>query len=137
MKDTPEYRSWRSMKTRCLNPKDAFYARYGGRGVKICQEWIDSFEAFYADVGPRPAGTTLDRIKNSEHYAPGNVRWATAHEQQRNRSSNHLLTFRGKTMPLVSWAELIGINRHTLKTRLTKLGWSVKRALTAPLRGAA
>jgi hypothetical protein len=80
------YHSWRAMKARCLNPNDPFYGSYGGAGISIHQSWIASFESFLADVGKRPEGTSLDRFPDpAGNYEPGNVRWATASEQRRNR----------------------------------------------------
>ena len=85
-KSTPEYRAWRSMKTRCLVPTSRSYPGYGGRGIKVCQRWVESFDAFLADVGSRPsADLSLDRIDNDGDYEPGNVRWATRSQQQRNK----------------------------------------------------
>lgn len=79
---SPEYSSWQMMKQRCLNPKATGYARYGGAGITIWPEWITSFSAFYAHVGPRPEGTSLDRYPDKNgNYEPGNVRWATRREQ--------------------------------------------------------
>ena len=83
---TPEYYAWASMKQRCLNPKYHHFENWGGRGIRICQRWIDSFEAFFADVGPKPSpDSVLDRIDNDKHYEPGNVRWATAMISGNNR----------------------------------------------------
>ena len=73
------------MKSRCLNPRQADYPSYGGRGITVCERWLHSFEAFLADVGPRPAGMSLDRINVNGNYEPGNVRWATAREQRANQ----------------------------------------------------
>jgi hypothetical protein len=84
---TPEYRSWRAMKSRCTNPRHPRYARYGGRGVRIAPPWLDCFECFARDVGPRPPGTTLDRIDVDGNYEPGNVRWASPAVQARNRAA--------------------------------------------------
>lgn len=79
------HRSWVSLKQRCLNPKDASYPDYGGRGITICDRWLHSFENFYADMGERPKGLSLDRIDNDGHYEPVNCRWATPLQQSRNR----------------------------------------------------
>jgi hypothetical protein len=85
MTNSPEYRSWAAMKTRCLNPNGHAFNYYGGRGIAVCDRWRDSFEAFYADMGPRPTGRSLDRIDNDRGYEPDNCRWATATEQNNNR----------------------------------------------------
>lgn len=81
---TPEYRIWRGMKSRCLNPKNPKYPSYGGRGITICQRWL-TFENFLADMGKRPEGLSIDRMDNESNYEPGNCRWATAKEQANNR----------------------------------------------------
>lgn len=85
---TPEYRSWLSMKSRCLKTTVHNYPQYGGAGITICEPWM-SFEAFLADMGPRPAGTTLDRFPDQRgNYEPGNCRWANATEQSVNRKKS-------------------------------------------------
>ena len=81
---TPEYIAWRHMKNRCENPKDPGYKWYGGRGIRVCERWRNSFEAFYEDMGSRPVGLTLDRIDNESNYEPGNCRWATPKKQAKN-----------------------------------------------------
>ena len=83
----PTYSSWASMIQRCTNPNAGGYHRYGGRGIRVCERWRDSYAAFLADVGPRPPGRTLDRINNDGNYEPGNCRWATKSEQRINSTS--------------------------------------------------
>jgi hypothetical protein len=83
---TPEYRAWLSMRVRCYRPTYEHYADYGGRGITVCDQWVDSFVTFYAHIGPKPSPEmSLDRIDNDGNYEPGNVRWATKAQQRRNQ----------------------------------------------------
>lgn len=129
-----EHLAWRTMLDRCYNPTEVGFHNYGGRGIGVCKRWRDSFEAFLADVGPRPSPAhSLDRIDNDGHYEPGNVRWATRVQQGRNRSTNRHLTLHGVTMAVCEWAERVGISREAIHNRLAD-GWSVERTLTTPIR---
>lgn len=131
---TPEYTVWAGMVQRCEDVKCKSYPRYGGRGIKVCKQWRYSFVAFVRDVGPRPSPQhSLDRINNNGNYEPGNCRWATAQEQQRNSRWTRRLTFKGQTKCLVEWATVTGIEFRTLWKRLD-LGWSVAKALSTPVR---
>lgn len=116
------------MKQRCLNVKHKSYAIYGGRGIKICDRWLESFEDFLADMGERPEGMTLDRIDVDGDYTPGNCRWATSETQSNNRTNNRLVEYRGVTQTLAKWARELGISRQALRYRL-EAGWSVEEAM--------
>ena len=133
---TPEYSSWKAMIDRCHNPKSTNFQRYGARGINVCQQWhgADGFAQFVKDMGPRPIGTTLDRIRGNEGYSPDNCRWATRKQQQTNLSSNVMLTYDGKTMTQKDWAIHLGMSGNAISERIRK-GCSVEEALTAPPRG--
>lgn len=127
---TPEYRVWHSMKQRCLNPTDANYPNYGGRGISICVRWL-SFENFYEDMGKAPPGLSLDRFPDNDgNYEPGNCRWATVQEQANNRRTNVFLTFDGLTLSKTQWSRRIGITFESLTKRINR--WGVHRALSTP-----
>lgn len=114
------YTSWQAMKRRCLDPRDKDYPRYGGRGVTVHPAWAASFEAFFAEVGARPIGTTLDRIDGRRGYEPGNVRWATPVEQARNRQDFTIVNTPTGAMPLVDYAARIGITKGAAHLRLRR-----------------
>lgn len=133
MSRSAEYRVWGSIITRCEDPRADSYPSYGGRGIRMCSRWRVSFEAFLSDMGPRPEGTSIDRVNNDGDYEPSNCRWATRTEQARNQSTNRLLEFRGETICLAELAIRVGIKRVTIDRRLA-LGWSVERAATEPVR---
>lgn len=126
---SPEYRAWIGMIMRCENPALKYYHRYGGRGIRVCEEWRGSFAAFLADVGRRPTGNhTLDRIDNNGNYEPGNVRWSTRREQANNRQNNRQIQHGGESLTLTQWARRTGIPVGTIFKRLSS-GWSVDSAL--------
>lgn len=116
---TPAYASWRAMRSRCNNPNFHAYARYGGRGIKICKRW-SRFSLFFADMGPRPDGMSLDRIDPDGHYEPSNCRWATAKEQARNMRCNRLVMLRGVTMCLSEAAERLHTTADVVWKRLNR-----------------
>jgi hypothetical protein len=117
MYGTPEYSSWRSMVRRCTKSYDKEYERY--RDVPLSEQWRTSFDAFYAHVGARPNGTTLDRIDNATGYVPGNVRWATPQQQSRNRSSVHFVVDRaGEALNVTDMARKHNVSRKTISRRL-------------------
>lgn len=124
----PSHNSWSDMIQRCANPNKAGHANYGGRGITVCGRWR-KFENFYADMGDRTAGLTLDRVDNDKGYSPENCRWATRRQQNRNSRHNRRLSLNGRTQCVAAWAEELGIKGCTLRKRL-RLGWSTKRALT-------
>lgn len=121
------YKRWAAMKRRCTNQNDTAYSNYGGRGIKVCDAWME-FEAFYNDMGDPPEGGTLDRIDNNGDYEPGNCRWATTTEQSRNRRSNVLLTVDGETKLLIEWSEISGTSCGVIRKRM-KNGWNDKESV--------
>jgi hypothetical protein len=148
LSDSPEYRSWRSMKGRCLNPTCPHFKYYGGRGIRVCERWRDSFESFLADLGPRPTlDHSLDRWPNNKdgnyscgkcedckaHGWPMNCRWATDEQQGNNKRNNHLMTLNGETLSMAQWAKKMQISVFTLSCRLNEMGWSEKEAILTPI----
>lgn len=131
---SPEYKTWQSMIDRCSNKSNNGYYLYGGRGITVCEKWL-SFANFFADMGPRPADRSLDRIDNNKGYFPGNCRWATTKEQLENRRIRKdalFMSYGGVVRRINEWSVITGINRKTLRTRLSR-GWTVEEAITTPL----
>lgn len=117
---TPEYIAWAHMKTRCYNVKCDMYYAYGGRGIRVCDRWLNSFENFYSDMGNRPSKKhSLDRFPNvNGDYEPTNCRWATTTEQAGNRTNNKWIECNGKTMILADWSKELGVNMKKLHHHL-------------------
>lgn len=128
------YAIWNNMMSRCHNPKDKAFSNYGGRGIAVCDEW-HTFEGFYADMGDKPEGMSMERIDNNGNYEPGNVEWKTAKEQANNRRSNVLLTYQGQTKNVQQWCDELGLNAKTVRRRLNVYGYSVEQALRPERRG--
>jgi len=127
--DHPLYKTWVRMRGRCNRPNVDSYPRYGGRGIKVCERWDNSFHSFAEDMGERPVGCTLDRIDNEKGYSPENCRWATKKQQSNNRRDNVFLTHKGVTKTLAQWAVATGINESTVLWR-NKQGWATERVLS-------
>lgn len=130
MRDAPEYSSWQGMLARCHNPKSPRYSDYGGRGIAVCDEWRESFAAFFEHVGPKPTPAhSVDRIDNESGYLPGNVRWASPTEQAGNRRPRRLkthltprmvgaLTLDATGMPLARIDQEMGMPAYSASTYL-------------------
>ena len=133
MSRTPEYQSWIGMKQRCFNPNTKNYSDYGGRGIKICDRWLN-LENFLADMGSRPtAKHSLDRINNNADYSPENCRWSTRVEQQNNTRYNRLITIGNDTRTIAQWENKMGYGRGVIYNRLED-GWSEFDAVMTPVR---
>lgn len=128
MVGTPTYNSWNAMLTRCNHDG---HPAYKAAGIQICERW-KTFTNFFADMGIRPDGTTLDRIDGTGNYEPSNCRWATPQEQSNNRKSNVVLSFQGKEKTISQWGVIIGISHATINARLHR-GWTIEKALSTPV----
>lgn len=127
---TPIYGVWKGMRSRCYRASDIAFARYGGRGIKVCSQWRKSLSVFIRDMGERPSNRhTIERIDNAGNYTPSNCKWATYTEQSRNRRTNVNLRFKGKTLCAKDWALITVISKRTICGRIAR-GWGVSRALT-------
>lgn len=128
----PEYTVWRGMIERCCNPANISFRYYGARGIAVCDRWRNDFAAFLADVGARPSTRhSIDRINSNGHYEPGNCRWATWTEQNRNRRNNKLVTIDGVTKPLAAWSEGAVVKPATFNKRI-RSGREPAAALRTP-----
>ena len=127
-----EYKAFQSMKQRCLNPNNKSYKNYGGRGIKICERWMErnGFNNFIEDMGHKPSAKhSIDRMNNDEDYSPENCRWTTQAEQMRNTSKTLNITFRNKTQCLKDWCQELNINYHKAHDRF-KAGNSIEDILS-------
>ncbi len=113
MSRTATYQTWLSLVRRCTEPSESGYQQYGGRGIKVCERWL-KFENFFADMGVRPRGTSIERTDNDGDYSPENCRWATTAEQARNTQRTIKLTIGNETLCLTDWAKRAGLKYSTL-----------------------
>lgn len=129
---TAEYNIWNRIKDRCSNLKDK---RYGGRGIEMCEEWVEDYIAFFSYMGERPSSLhSIERIDNNGNYEPGNCRWATKKEQARNRVSNVFVTYKGEHKCINEWAEILNMNQMTLWSRIFRYKWGIEKSFTHPKR---
>jgi hypothetical protein len=137
LKQEPEYLVWTNMKARCYTPSSSRYARYGERGIRVCERWRESYQAFLEDMGRRPSPDhQIDRRDNDGDYTPKNCRWATRVENSWNRSATLWIEANGEKLPLAEWARRLGANPQTIADRLDR-GWSPEDAVSRPPRSVA
>lgn len=135
------YAVWNNMRERCRNPKNREYHRYGGRGIDVCDVWLNDFQAFYDwamengydETAPR-GQCTIDRIDNDGNYCPENCRWTTAKVQANNTRRTRFIELDGEKHSVTEWARRLGINQSTLNMRINKYGWSEEKALRTEVR---
>lgn len=133
LSDIPEYNIWRHVKDRCRNDRNGNYKRYGGRGITMCDEWFDSFEAFYNDMGLRPGeGYSIERIENDKGYYKDNCKWATKQEQANNRSTSIFYTYKRVSKTLPAWCRELNLDFGLISCRIYQAGWSFEKAITTP-----
>lgn len=132
MKGTKLYNTWRGMRDRTRRKSHPQYKNYGGRGIKVCEEWND-FNTFYkwAVKSGYKEGLTIDRIDNDDGYNPKNCRWATRKEQANNKRNNHILTYNGESHNIEEWAKILGVTRGMLVNRV-RSGWSIEEIFNTP-----
>lgn len=129
---TPTWYSWCAMRGRCYKINHHQYKNYGGRGIKVCDRWLNSFIAFYEDMGQRPEGHTIDRIDVNGDYYKENCKWSTYKEQNNNKRDNRIITYQGRTMNATQWANELGVKTHLIYDRIGRRGWSIDDAFTKP-----
>lgn len=129
---TSEYHAWTSMIQRCHNPSHKSYDNYGGRGIKVCRAWLNSYETFLKDVGRKPSKQhSLNRINNDKGYSPVNVRWDDWKTQNRNTRKTTKLSVNGVTKTVLEWAELLKVPYSRLQSRI-RLGWPSDKIVSLP-----
>jgi hypothetical protein len=129
---TSLYKTWQGIKERCYNSNSTIYKYYGGRGITVCEEWLDNFLAFYnwSIENGYTNELTIERKDVDGNYCPENCRWATQVEQANNKNNNHLLTFNGESHTIAEWGRITEIPEGTIERRINRQHWSIERALT-------
>lgn len=130
---TVEYKKWKGMIARCYQPSFIGYRHYGGRGIRVCERWRGSFIAFLKDMGPCPAGFTIERKDVNGNYCPENCKWLPRSEQNWNTRKNKWVRWDGKRLLCFQWDELLGFPRGTTYNRIWN-GWPIERTLTTPVK---
>lgn len=131
LRSSPEYNAWCQIKSRCYNKKHPQYKDYGGRGITMSDEWKESFETFYRDMGSRPSSNhSIDREKNDENYSKENCRWATRTEQNNNSRRNVYYELNGERKTLTEWCSTLGLDYQTVKMRIYR-GMSFEKAVSS------
>lgn len=129
MSSSSEYASWEAMKSRCLNSKNKFYENYGGRGIRVCDEWLD-FKNFIRDMGNKPDSSySIDRIDVNGDYCPANCKWSNRHEQDRNRRTSVKFEIEGQLKNITDISREHGLNHQTIRARVNK-GMSITEAIS-------
>lgn len=131
---TPTYRSWAEMRKRCYNENVIRYPEYGGRGIKVCDKWKESFSSFLADMGERPVGKTLDRLDLNGNYEPTNCRWADKQQQANNKSNSHMIKHNGSVKTASEWSRETGIPDRIIRQRITRDKLPPEIALTRKVK---
>lgn len=130
MTGSPEYKAWQSLRYRCYDPENENYKYYGARGITVCDRWKDSFENFYADMGPKPGiGYSIDRENVNGNYEPNNCRWVTIDTQNRNKRTNVFYDFQGERLTLPEISKRTGIPTPTLESRIKRMNLSINEAV--------
>jgi len=135
MSKTRLYREWASIKGRCYYKSQVGYKSYGARGIKMCDEWLNSFETFaeWALSNGYKDDLTIERIDNEKDYSPDNCKWISLGEQANNRRSNIAITYKGETRNLSEWCKIYGKDYRFVHNRMRKLGWDFERAILEPV----
>lgn len=130
MYNTKIYRTWCDIRRRCYDPKNSRYHNYGGRGIKVCERWLENFENFYEDMGDKPGPEySIDRIDVNGDYCKENCKWSTDKEQANNKTNNRYLIFNSEKLTITEFSKRINISQNTIRKYLS-LGWTTEEIST-------